>query len=45
MIYRLFDSHVAELMQQAISHAEHVSLGAAASPGRLGAGDVVTGPA
>lgn len=27
MVYRLFDSHVAELLNQAVFHAEHVSSG------------------
>lgn len=42
MIYRIFDSHVAELMQQAIFHAEHVSTGAVERPSRLRSSDVVT---
>lgn len=45
MIYRLFDSHVAELMQQAIFHAEHVSMGAVESSSRLAASAVATGTA
>ena len=32
MIYRLFDSYVAELVNQAVSHAEHVSIGAVERP-------------
>lgn len=42
MIYRLFDSHVAQLMQQAIFHAEHVSTGAVEQPSRLRSSEVVT---
>lgn len=32
MVYRIFDSHVAELMRQAVFHAEHVSMGAVEEP-------------
>lgn len=40
--YRLFDSHVAELMNQALFHAEHVSMGAAENHDDLEASEVVT---
>jgi ArsR family transcriptional regulator, nickel/cobalt-responsive transcriptional repressor len=42
MIYRLYDSHVAELMQQAIFHAEHVNAGVADKPSRPSFSEVVT---
>lgn len=45
MIYRIFDSHVAELVNQAVFHAEHVSMGAAEKPARLVASGVSTGRA
>jgi len=32
IIYRLYDDHVAELIEQAIYHAEHVRLGATDRP-------------
>lgn len=32
MVYRLFDSHVAELVNQAVSHAEHLRTGAVGEP-------------
>ena len=32
MVYRLYDSHVAELVNQAVSHAEHLSMGAVERP-------------
>lgn len=42
MIYRLYDSHVAELMQQAIFHAEHVNAGAAETASRPRSSEVAT---
>jgi ArsR family transcriptional regulator, nickel/cobalt-responsive transcriptional repressor len=41
MFYRLFDDHVAELIDQALSHAEHLRLSALGREGRdgVGAGD------
>lgn len=43
MIYRIFDSHVAELVAQAVFHAEHVSMGAAEEPRNLATNAVGTG--
>lgn len=38
VVYELYDDHVAELLEQVVSHVEHVRLGIA---GRHGAVDVV----
>jgi ArsR family transcriptional regulator, nickel/cobalt-responsive transcriptional repressor len=35
VIYSLYDEHVAQLIDQAVGHIEHLRLGAAASPSRM----------
>jgi DNA-binding transcriptional ArsR family regulator len=37
VVYSLYDDHVAELIDQAIGHVEHLSLGAAGRPARRAA--------
>ena len=37
VVYSLYDEHVAELIDQAVGHVEHLRLGAVASPARRAA--------
>jgi DNA-binding transcriptional ArsR family regulator len=37
VVYALHDNHVAELLDQAVHHIEHLRLGAADAPGTVGA--------
>lgn len=38
-MYALYDNHVAELLDQALYHIEHLKLGLADTPPRASAGD------
>jgi DNA-binding transcriptional ArsR family regulator len=37
VVYALYDNHVAELLDQAVHHIEHLRLGAADAPGTVSA--------